>query len=495
MNMRTVSILGGILLLLVVGKMVMTATQKNAPKRADPATLVTRPNARPDPVNPRTPKDATEVLKVKELQQSEACDRNKKSPSVLGVPWNSYQRLARGLVAYQLSIEDNDCLVRNKIYPAEVFRRTKNNKTVFYREKIAGLRVVEIKLVPYRILGDTLKDMPPPQIARVVNRFKQTLRRNQDEQAALSRAQMRDKLFQSQVLVVKLRMEDRNLARPTYGAPLEHPAAKNITSDELRANLSRYRIVDVRPNTHYRLGSLPQAIPLEPGNYEVLNEDIQSPEALLKKGASFDLERLPKDKSTQLVVFSNGPGDLASYNAISLIATLDYSKIFWLRGGYDEWNKIIFSTEIPSTATAIDAPQALTLMRQNAIFLDVRPPLRFSQSSVRGSENLQMRTQLDERGFQKYLPPTYTSAGLATNKESLIKPRPYNKQNALVLYGRNEYDIRAHKAAVLLVQLGYRKVYVLKGGFHEWMHYNSLMPNDYPVFTGRQPGRRKKGGP
>jgi rhodanese-related sulfurtransferase len=54
---------------------------------------------------------------------------------------------------------------------------------------------------------------------------------------------------------------------------------------------------------------------------------------------SFDLSKLPSDKSAPIVTYCNGPECWKSYKAAKAAAQAGYKQIYWLRGGLPEWKR------------------------------------------------------------------------------------------------------------------------------------------------------------
>lgn len=470
--------------MLVIGKLVYSGRKTPTAVRPDPPTFVKTK----DPTNKvQTSKDG-KPLAVLDLQQTDACTKSKKDMESAQISSALYKKLARGQSVPLFSLESDECIRRNKVYAAEVVRRDAKSNMLFYREKIGDVRVIDLKLVPYTLLQKEMKDLDRFQITTIIKRFKAIIARRNSENPG----DERQVLFNSQVLVTRVRLEDRKLALPTYVAPMNHPMAKTISAQAGRTSLSGFTIYDARPPKHFKIGAIPGAINLAPGDESIMNRAVLPPEFLMRKTASPDLNILPKAKDARIVVYSNGPYDFLGYNAVSLIAINGYTDISWIRGGWDEWKGASFNVSIPSQITPVDMPQALTLLQQKARFVDARSAKEFARASVPGSVLLSVNADLDERGQHRYKPPTLTYEGLLSNKETLEKVPNFPKDQAIVIYGRSEYDVRAVKVALLLNHLGYRKTYILKGGYLGWLHYNQLIPTDYPLNFERNRGRGKK---
>jgi rhodanese-related sulfurtransferase len=60
---------------------------------------------------------------------------------------------------------------------------------------------------------------------------------------------------------------------------------------------------------------------------------------------SFDLAKLPSDKSAPVVFYCNGPECWKSYKASKTAVQAGYRQVFWFRGGMPEWKHQGFPVE------------------------------------------------------------------------------------------------------------------------------------------------------
>ncbi|MGA8863928.1 MAG: rhodanese-like domain-containing protein [Gallionella sp.] len=63
------------------------------------------------------------------------------------------------------------------------------------------------------------------------------------------------------------------------------------------------------------------------------------------KQDSFDLGKLPADKSTPIVVYCNGPECWKSYKASTAAIRAGYKTVYWFRLGMPEWKAKGYPTE------------------------------------------------------------------------------------------------------------------------------------------------------
>lgn len=474
---RVLVLAAGAILFLVLIKLMLGRPSIQKDARPDPASA---PQAT-TPVTPSTAKPQAPVARTmpepQSVSQTPICAKEKPEAALLEVNWRGYSRMVHGQVAYLVKSKDNKCLMKGKTYKAEALQKDFQSGVVFLSERIPDVTISEIRQVPMSLLGQELKGLSKETAQRI-----QAAARREKALAGIPPNEMPYSL----AWVVHLRQTSRKIARPTYGAPLAHPAAKTVTVAKESARFATYRIYDVRPNAQFRQGSLPRAYNLEPANYQNLDQGVMSLSAIRKQDSRLKIDQLPRSKEAPILFYSNGPGDYVSYNVITLVKAAGYKNILWLRGGYDEFRRQSPTTTPPSYILPIDASQALTLYRQKAGFLDTRDEVQFANGRIQGA-NLQMMTAaLDASGRHLHRPAQINEAILKSNREELVNVTNLPRDSAIVVYGQNEFDPRPAKVAVLLYQKGYRKIYWLKGGFQEWAHYRQLQPKEYPMFNSRR---------
>lgn len=60
---------------------------------------------------------------------------------------------------------------------------------------------------------------------------------------------------------------------------------------------------------------------------------------------SFDLSKLPADKSAPIVTQCNGPECWKSYKGAAAALKAGYKKVYWFRGGFPEWKAKGYAVE------------------------------------------------------------------------------------------------------------------------------------------------------
>ncbi len=110
---------------------------------------------------------------------------------------------------------------------------------------------------------------------------------------------------------------------PVQGAPVSPVTAITIDSEnliDLYQSVPGLRIIDSRLREDHALGHIEKSrsLPLGETNCE-------------------SLSRLAEDDDQALVFYYNGNGVDASIDAIDIASSCGYKRLFWLRGGFIEW--------------------------------------------------------------------------------------------------------------------------------------------------------------
>lgn len=98
-------------------------------------------------------------------------------------------------------------------------------------------------------------------------------------------------------------------------------------------------IFDMRRAMNFEKGHLKGAISLP---YDQKSAKVENFDASVDK---FDLSKLPGNKSTSLIFYSDGPTGWKSYKAAVLAIRNGHSNVNWFRGGTAEWIDKGFSLE------------------------------------------------------------------------------------------------------------------------------------------------------
>ena len=89
--------------------------------------------------------------------------------------------------------------------------------------------------------------------------------------------------------------------------------------------------VDTRSVVNFGKGHIPGAVTA------AYKEKSAKVAAFDPKDDSFDFEKLPKNKSAAVVLYSDGPTGWKSYKAAVLSIGAGYTNVHYLRGGFADW--------------------------------------------------------------------------------------------------------------------------------------------------------------
>lgn len=91
------------------------------------------------------------------------------------------------------------------------------------------------------------------------------------------------------------------------------------------------RFIDTRSIVNFGKGHIPGAVT---ASYKEKSDKAANFDA---KVDSFDMSKMPADKSTPVVFYSDGPTGWKSYKAAVLAIRAGYSQVSYFRGGFAEW--------------------------------------------------------------------------------------------------------------------------------------------------------------
>ena len=114
--------------------------------------------------------------------------------------------------------------------------------------------------------------------------------------------------------------------------PTKVSGAKVISVEEGKKLLDgKAAFFDVRSAINYGKGHVPGATALP---YKGTSDDVENFD---QSKDSLDVSKLPADKASNIVIYSDGPKGWKSYKAVVLAVKAGYSKVHYMRGGYAEW--------------------------------------------------------------------------------------------------------------------------------------------------------------
>lgn len=119
-----------------------------------------------------------------------------------------------------------------------------------------------------------------------------------------------------------------------YFTPKVLPGATVINAGEAKKLLEQGVVIyDTRVEHEYQESHIKGAISLPYKENSSKEVDFDS------SVDAWDLSKLPKDKSTSIILSCNGPECWKSYKSAKQAVEAKFSKVYWFRGGYPEWKE------------------------------------------------------------------------------------------------------------------------------------------------------------
>jgi rhodanese-related sulfurtransferase len=109
------------------------------------------------------------------------------------------------------------------------------------------------------------------------------------------------------------------------GTVIDLPALRSLLSS------GKAVLVDTRSPLNFGKGHVPGALSV---GYKELSAYSETFDASVD---SFDMQRLPQDKDTPLVFYSDGPSGWKSYKAAVISVTQGYRRVHYFRAGWPAW--------------------------------------------------------------------------------------------------------------------------------------------------------------
>ena len=115
--------------------------------------------------------------------------------------------------------------------------------------------------------------------------------------------------------------------------PTSVKGARVVAVDEAKNLLDRKSTAffDTRSPLNFGKGHVPGATPLSYKEKSEFRADFDATQD------AFDLARLPADKNTSIVIYSDGPTGWKSYKATVLSVKARYRNVLWMRDGFAGW--------------------------------------------------------------------------------------------------------------------------------------------------------------
>jgi rhodanese-related sulfurtransferase len=124
--------------------------------------------------------------------------------------------------------------------------------------------------------------------------------------------------------------------------PLTPNTAKGvqvISVEQGRDLIGKAEFFDMRAAVNYGKGHIKGAVPLPYGQKSEKSASFDGS----KDG--FDMTKLPRNKASPIVFYSDGPTGWKSYKAAILAARAGYTKVKWIRDGTSGWTEKGFTFE------------------------------------------------------------------------------------------------------------------------------------------------------
>jgi len=122
--------------------------------------------------------------------------------------------------------------------------------------------------------------------------------------------------------------------------PTQLPGASVISAAQAKALVDKgVPVYDVRMADLYRDEHVPKSILNE--YKEVSAKEIDFDASL----DTFDLSKLPSDKTKPFIMYCDGTACWKSYKSTTVAVQKGYKNIYWLRGGLPEWKDARYPVE------------------------------------------------------------------------------------------------------------------------------------------------------
>lgn len=104
-----------------------------------------------------------------------------------------------------------------------------------------------------------------------------------------------------------------------------------VTADQAKGLVGKAQFFDMRSAVNYGKGHIKGAKAMP---YDGKSENAENFDASLDK---FDVTRLPSDKNTPIVFYSDGPTGWKSFKAATTASKAGYKQVRWMREGAAGW--------------------------------------------------------------------------------------------------------------------------------------------------------------
>lgn len=273
-----------------------------------------------------------------------------------------------------------------------------------------------------------------------------------------------------------------------YGVPLIHPMAENVTGKQFAAALqSGAFVLDVRAKPLFKTNPLKGAKNIYTENYRLIVRKVLTYAEMKADKIGYNGTVLPKDKNTEIYITSICAGEYSSYNFITLLRHAGYRKLKWFRSGVLSLRPDLPGCETPKSISGVNNIKAQAIADQigqkSTVIVDARNPWKKESFRIKDSRHHEFFHMNNIMGLPN-LRGNLTLASLRKGKETFEggsdNPIGANFNDTIIVYGQNEFDWNAYKAAVMLSSIGYKNVYWYRQGFDDWKAHALINPAKFP---------------
>jgi rhodanese-related sulfurtransferase len=126
----------------------------------------------------------------------------------------------------------------------------------------------------------------------------------------------------------------KSVASMLNTTPTTLPGAKIISASEAKALIEKgVPVYDVRVKDEYHDARVPGAISIPYQESSAKEVDFDPVDD------KFDLNKLPKDKNTALMMYCDGTICWKSYKSAVMAVKAGWKNVYWFRGGFPEWKE------------------------------------------------------------------------------------------------------------------------------------------------------------
>lgn len=300
------------------------------------------------------------------------------------------------------------------------------------------------------------------------------------------------------IVAFRLQLEAGALDGDSSSTPRVHPKARLVSRDEAqKLSQANAIFIDVRPEEQFKLDTIPKSVNFASPSYEKLAKGPIAPQLFLQK-SGISTKQISKSVGRPLVVFGNAEWDHSSYNLVSYLVWSGYKDVSWYRGGYEDWKGLSAETprEVPGV-TVIGVGQLKQVMPSRPTVLDLRTTAAFRSRRIKGSFNVRFAQAQDQRQAPLLRPAPFSPSSLGGVDKGFgpngIPPvlTDKDKNAPVVVYGRNEFDWLAPKAAYSIATSGFKRVYWLRSGWPALLKAAKADPAAFRLYAARSKNKAK----